>query len=161
MAGDHKPWNVQADLSYLAVSDLCMKRYNAAIIFTVTANALALAAALFLALGPAYQGESVAAVASGGVAGEPARTTATLIEVDGTRVLYRFLGLVLLTALAALAATVVRADSVLRGPLVLALGVLLLAFCIAALPSIGLFLLPAAFALIIAGVVMSVRRRRI
>jgi len=36
-----------------------MKRYDAAIIFTVTANALALAAAIVLVLGPAYQGESV------------------------------------------------------------------------------------------------------
>ena len=129
-----------------------MKRSDAATIFTVTVNALALAAAIFLALGPAYQGESVAAVASGGVAGEPARTTATLIEVDGTRVLYRFLGLVLLTALAALAATVIRADSARRGSIVLALGVVLLGFCMVGIFSIGLFFLLAAVAVIVAGV---------
>ena len=132
-----------------------MKRYDAAIILTVTAHVLALAAAIWLALGPAYQGESVAAVASGGVAGEPVRTTATLIEVNGPRVLPLILAPVLLTALAALAATVIRADLVWRGPLVLALAVLLLGFCTVGIFSIGLFFLPAAFALIFAGVIGS------
>ena len=136
-----------------------MKRYDAAIILTVTANVLALAAALFLALGPAYQGESVAAVAPGGVAAEPVRTTATLIEVNGPRVLLLILAPVLLTALAALAATVIRANLVWRGSIVLALAVLLLGFCMVGIFSIGLFFLPAAFALIVAGV-MGLRPKR-
>ena len=136
-----------------------MKHYDAAIILTVTANVLALAAAIWLAVGPAYQGESVAAVATGGVAGEPVRTTATLIEVNGPRVLFLIFTPVILTALAALAATVIRADSVWRGPLVLALAVLLLGLCVVALFSIGLLFLPAAIFLVFAGGI-GLRRKR-
>ena len=136
-----------------------MKHYDAAIILTVSAHVLALAAAIFLALGPAYHGVSVAAVAPGGVAAEPVRTTSTLIEVNGLRVLPLILAPVLLTALAALAATVIRADLFWRGPLILALAVVLLGFCMVGIFSIGLLFLPAAFALIVAGV-MGLRRRR-
>ena len=138
---------------------MCVKRYDAAIILTVTANVLALAAAIWLALGPAYQGESVAAVATGGVAGEPVRTTATLIEVNGPRVLPLIFIPVILTALAALAATILRADSVWRGPLVLALAVLLSGLCVVALFSIGLLFLPAAIFLVFAGGI-GLRRKR-
>ena len=136
-----------------------MKRYDAAIILAVTAHVLVLAAAMFLAFGPAYQGESVAAVAPGGVAAEPVRTTATLIEVNGLRVLPLILAPVLLTAVGAVGATVIRADSIWRGPVVLASAVLLLGLCVVGLSFIGLFFLPAAFALIVAGV-MGLRRRR-
>ena len=136
-----------------------VKRYDAAIILTVTANVLALAAAIWLAVGPAYHGESVAAVATGGVAAEPVRTTSTLIEVNGPRVILLILTPVILTALAALAATVIRADSVWRGPLVLALAVLLLGLCVLALFSIGLLFLPAAIFLVFAGGI-GLRRKR-
>ncbi len=135
-----------------------MKRYDAAIILAVTAHVLALAAAILFAFGPAYHGESVAAVARGEVAAEPVRTTATLIEVN-VRVLPLILAPVLLTAVAVLAATVIRADSIWRGSTVLASAVLLLGLCVVGLASIGLFFLPAAFALIASGV-MGLRPKR-
>jgi hypothetical protein len=137
-----------------------MKHYDAAIILTVTANVLSLAAAIWLALGPAYQGASVTAVAIGGVAGEPVRTTATFVEANGLRVLPLIFTPVILTALAALAATVLRADSVWRGPLILALAVVLLGLCVVALFSIGLLFLPAALFLLFAGG-FGLRRKRI
>ena len=125
----------------------------------MTANVLALAAAIWLAVGPAYHGVSVAAVAIGGVAADPVRTTSTLIEVNGPRVLLLILAPVLLTAFAALAATVIRADLVWRGLIVLVLAILLLGFCMVGIFSIGLLFLPAAFALVFAGI-MGLRRKR-
>ena len=136
-----------------------MKRYDAAMILAVAAHVLALAAAIFLAFGPVYRGESVAAVALGEVAAEPVRTTKTLIEVNGLRVLPLILAPVLLTAVAALAATVIRADSIWRGSIVLTSAVLLLGLCVVGLFTIGLFFLPASVALAVAGV-MGLRRRR-
>jgi hypothetical protein len=137
-----------------------VKGYDGAIFLTLAAVSLALAAAIYLALGPTYRGESVTAVALGGTASEPVRTTATLIEINGLRVLPLILTPVLLTALSALAATLIPADLVWRGPLVLASAVCLLGFCLVGLYSIGLFFLPAAFALIAAGVMGSTRRRQ-
>ena len=117
------------------------------------AHALAWAAAIWLAVGPAYQGELVAAVALGGVASEPIPFTATFIEVNGLSVLPLLLAPVLLTALAALVTTVIHADLVRRGALVVASAVLLLGFCAVGIASIGLFFLPAAIALGFSGVI--------
>ncbi len=130
-----------------------MRRYDAAIVSTAIAHALAWAAAIWLAVGPAYQGESVAAVTLGGTAIEPIRTTATLIEVNGLSVLPLLIAPVLLTALALLAALVMRAESVGRGVLVLVLAVLLLGFSAVGIASIGLLFLPAAIALVVSGLV--------
>ena len=130
-----------------------MKRYDTAIISTVVAHALAWAAALWLVVGPAYQGKSVTAVTPGGVASEPIPFTATFIEVNGLSVLPLLLAPVLLTALAALVTTVIHADLVRRGALVVASAVLLLGFCAVGIASIGLFFLPAAIALGFSGVI--------
>lgn len=137
-----------------------MKRYDAAIISAVLAHALAWAAALGLMLGPAYQGESVAAVTSGGVAGEPIRVTATFIEVNGLSWLPLLLAPVLLTALASLVTTVIHAGLIRRGSLVLASAVLLLGFCAVGIFSIGMFYLPASIALGFSGVIGLRQSRR-
>ena len=130
-----------------------MKRWDSAIIGAVIGHALAWAAAIWLAVGPTYQGASVAPVTSGAAAGEPIRVTATFFEVNGLSVLPLLLAPLLLTALAALAAMLIRADLVRRGVLVLALAVLLLGFSAIGIASIGLLFLPAVIALAFSGVI--------
>ena len=128
-----------------------MKRFDVAIISTMMAHALAWAAAIFLVVGPAYQGVSKTAVTLGAPASEPIRTTATLIEVNGLSVLPLLIAPVLLTASALLAAVVMRPELVRRGVLVLALALVLLGFCAVGIFSIGLFFVPAAIMLGVSG----------
>ena len=66
----------------------------------MTAHVLAWVVVLGLVFGPVYQGESVTAAAPGAPASEPTKTTATLIEVNGWRVLPILLVPAALTGLA-------------------------------------------------------------
>ena len=129
-----------------------MKRRNAPVISIVVAHALAWIVALGLVFGPVYQGMSVTAVAPGDIAGEPIKTTATLIDVNGLRVLPLLLAPVVMTALALLAVLRTDAGQTRRKVLVWVLAVLLLGFCVLGSFSIGLFYLPSALALIIMGI---------
>ena len=104
-----------------------MKRCDAAVISTWIAHALAWIVALWLGVGPVYQGVSATAVIPGDVANEPTRFTETLIEANGLRVL--------------LWVSVV----------------LLLGFCAVGIASIGLLYLPAAVALVVLAVTSSRR----
>ena len=137
-----------------------MKRHDPAIISAVIGHALAWAAAIWLAVGPTYQGASVAAVTSGGAASEPIRVTATLIEVNGLSVLPLLLMPVLLTAMAVLFAMLIHAGLTRRGVPLLASAVLLLGFCAVGIASIGLFFLPAAITLVLSGVIALGQSRR-
>ncbi len=76
-----------------------MKRCDAAVISTWVAHALAWVVALWLAVGPVYQGVSVTPVTPGDVARESTRVTASLIEVNGWRVLPLLLAPVVLTSI--------------------------------------------------------------
>jgi hypothetical protein len=132
-----------------------MKRFDAAIISAVVAHVLTWVAAIGLAVGPIYQGESATAVRGGGIGVEPIRVTATLIEVNGLSVLPLLLAPVLLTALALLVLNVTKAGS--RGRKValwLSAG-LLLGFCVVAIASVGILYLPAALALLTAAIITS------
>ena len=128
-----------------------MKRYDAALIAAMIAHALAWAAAIWLAVGPVYQGESVTAVTLGAPASEPVASTATLIEINGWSVLPLLIAPVLLTALAVLATLVTPAHLVRRGVLLLVLAVLLFGFSALGIFSIGLLFLPAAIILGVSG----------
>ena len=126
-----------------------MKRHHPIIISTGIAHFLAWAVMLWLALGPVYQGISETLVTPGGVASEPTRYTATLIEVNGLRVLPMLLFPVFLTALSlwTVLTTDLRRAWATKG-LLWASAALLLLLCLVGIMSIGLFYLPAAILLL-------------
>ena len=113
----------------------------------LTAHGLAWAAFLWLLFWPHfYEGVSETAVAPGANAREPARFTASLLEVNGLRVLPILLVPVALTGLS-LAVSVSSFRSTRRRPERLVLwssALLLVLFCALGAFSIGLFYLPAA-----------------
>lgn len=112
---------------------------------------MAWAALLWLVLWPSfYQGAVATATPSGGPAGQPTRTAASLIAVNGWWVLSLLLVPVVLSALGLLAATVVRHKPRPAAVLLWLSAVLLLGFCAAGAFSIGLSYLPAAAALLAA-----------
>jgi hypothetical protein len=112
-------------------------------ISVTTSLLLALAAGLGLALWPcAYQGVEVQLTPGG--AGEERQLCATLVEMNGVDVL-GVLALPVLLAGAGLVA--VRAG---RRGILSAVMVALVAFCLLALASVGLYYAPAAVALVIA-----------
>ncbi len=137
-----------------------MKRHNAAIVSAGIAHVLALVVVLWLVFGPVYRGGSVTPAAPGAPANEPTKTTATLIEVNGWRVLPILLVPAALTGLALL--TVLRTNSghTRRRVLVWVPAVLLLGFCILGSFSIGIFYLPSALALVVSSILVSRSRRR-
>ena len=135
-----------------------VKRFDVSAILTAVAHALAWAGALWLALGPVYQGVSVTAVTPGDVAGQPVRFTATLIEANGLTVLPVLLAPVALTALALLAILLTDAGQARRRVFLWVSAALLLGFCAVGSLSIGLFYLPAALALIFSAILGSLSR---
>lgn len=136
-----------------------MNRYDAVVISTVVAHVLTWVVALWLVVGPVYQGVSETAVTPGGVASESTRFAATLIEVNGLSVLPSLLAPVVLTALALLAALITGVGLARRRVLLWVTSVLLLGFCAVGIFSIGLFYLPAAVALFVSAVTASLRTR--
>lgn len=136
-----------------------MKRCDAAVISTAVAHALAWVVALWLAVGPVYQGVSVTPVpvTPGSVASEPTRATASLIGVNGMRVLPLLLAPVVLTALALLVVLLTDAGQARRKVLLWVSAILLLGFCAVGIFSIGLFYMPAAVALVVSAVLGSRR----
>lgn len=127
-------------------------------ISTGTAHVLAWVVVLWLVFGPVYQGASVTAVAPGATPSEPSRTTSTLIEVNGWRVLPILLMPAALTGLALLTVLRTRAGQVRRQVLVWVQAVLLLVFCALGSFSIGVFYLPSALALVFSGIFVSSNR---
>ena len=134
-----------------------MRRRDAVVISTGVAHVLTWVAAIGLLVGPVYQGVSETAVTPGGVASESRRFTATLVEVNGLRVLPLLLAPVALTALALLAALITGVGLARRSVFMWVSSVLLLGFCAVGIFTIGLFYLPAAVALIVSAVMGSRR----
>ena len=129
-----------------------MMRRDAVFISAGVAHVWTWVVALFLVFGPVYRGVSETVVTSGGVAGESARFTSTLVEVNGLRVIPLLLAPVALSALALLAALITGVGFARRRVLLWVSAVLLLGACAVAIFSIGLFYLPAAVALIVSAV---------
>ena len=132
-----------------------MKRHNAAVVSTGIAHVLAWVVVLWLVFGPIYQAESVTAAVPGAPANEPTKTTATLIEVNGWRVLPILLVPAALTGLALVTVLKTNAGQTRRRVLVWAASVLLLGFCILGSFSIGIFYLPSALALVVSSILVS------
>ena len=137
-----------------------MKRHNAAVASTGIAHVLAWVVVLGLVFGPVYQGVSVSAAAPGAPANEPIKTTATLIEVNGWRVLPILLVPAALTGLALVTILKTNAGQTRRRVLVWAASILLLGFCILGSFSIGIFYLPSALALVVSSILVSRSRVR-
>ena len=135
-----------------------MKRNDTAVILAAFAHALTWVVALFLVFGPVYQGVSMTAVTPGGGVSESTRFTATLIGVNGLRVLPILLVPVALTGLALLAVLRTDAGQVRQKVLVWVPAVLLLAFCILGSFSIGIFYLPSGLALVLSAIFVSLSR---
>ena len=87
------------------------------------------------------------------------KTTATLIEVNGWRVLPILLVPAALTGLALVTVLKTNAGQTRRRVLVWAASVLLLGFCILGSFSIGIFYLPSALALVVSSILVSRSRR--
>ena len=121
-----------------------------------TAHVLACATGAWLAFGPVYQG--VSATLPGESAGEAARSTATLIEVNGLYVIPLLLVPVLLSGIAVWA--VRGADGGMTGRRILpwVLAVVLLGLCALLILSIGMLYLPTALAMLVAAIAGSAGR---
>ena len=130
-----------------------MKRRDSAAISAGAAHALAWVVGFGFVVVPSYQSVSVTPVTPGGIASDPTRFTATLIEVNGLGiVLPLMLTPIVLTGLGLLAALLMDAGLARRKGLLWVSAVLLLGFCAVSIFSVGLFYLPAAAALIVSAV---------
>ena len=118
----------------------------------MTAHALAWVAGLWFVFGPVYQGVSGTSSVPGEPAGEVTRHTATLVEVNGLWALWLLLTPILLSGLTLLVIRFTDAGQARRKALLWLPTLVLLAFCVAGILSIGLFYLPVAPALLVAAV---------
>ena len=123
---------------------------NAMSISAWAGHVLAWPAGAWLAFGPTYQG--VSATLPGESAGETARFSATLIEVNGLRVVPLLLLPILLSGIAVWAIQGTDAMNKRRIVLLWVLAVSLLGFCAVSIFSIGVFYLPVALALLVAAI---------
>ena len=130
-----------------------MTSINVVSVSAWSAHALAWAAGLFFAFGPAYEGVEVGPSRPGEPAQEGTRVSATLIEANGLYVIFLLFIPIILTAIALAALRLPSYRQTLRKALLCSPGLLLLGFCIAGIWSIGLFYLPAALALFVAVIV--------
>ena len=135
-----------------------MKSNDPTVILTGFAHALTWVPALLLVFGPVYQGVATTAGNPGGVASESTRFTATLIEVNGLRVLLLLLTPLVLTGLALLGVLLTHAGLARRKVLLWVSAVLLLGFCAVGIWTIGLVYAPAALALVFAAILGSFSR---
>ncbi len=134
------------------------RRRDPTVILLGIAHALTLVAGLFMAIGPFYQGVS----ATPGLVGnsssyESVRMTASLIAVNGLRVIPLLLSPAVITAASLLLAFRGNARKGLGRLVLWVAALLLLLFCLAGIFSIGIFYLPSA-ALMIAAAVVARRR---
>ena len=116
-----------------------------------TAHVLAWAVGAVLVFVPTYEGVSVQPALPGEPAGELVRTSATLLEVNGPRVLLLLAFPVFATAAAVWGVQFAAAQELRRRKLLLWVpAITLLAFCVVGALSVGLLYFPAALALLIA-----------
>ena len=121
-----------------------------------TAHVLAWAVGAWLAFGPVYQG--VSATLPGASAGEAARSTATLIEVNGLGVVPLLLVPVLLSGIAVWAVRDTGSGRRGRRILLWVLAIVLLGLCAVSILSIGMLYLPTALAMLVAAIAGSAAR---
>ena len=129
---------------------------RAAAVSAWTAHVLSWAAGAWLAFGPVYQGMS--ATLPGESAGEAARSTATLIEMNGLRVIPFLLVPILLSGIAVWAVRDTDGGRTGRRILLWVLAVVLLGLCAVSILSIWVLYLPTALALLVAAVTGSAGR---
>jgi hypothetical protein len=134
-----------------------VKSNRAVVISSAVAHGLAWAAFLWLVFWPSfYQGTRVTPVGPDGSGGEVVPVSASIIEGNGLGVLVPLLVPVALTAVGLLNALTGDRRNTRSKLLLWASAAPLIVFCGLAMFSIGMFYLPAAVALIVSAVIMSV-----
>ena len=136
-----------------------MKSSKTVIIVSGLSHALAWIAFLWLAFWPySYSGTTITPVGPDGAGGGIVAVSASIIEINGWVVLIPLLIPVVLTAMGLLAA--ITWNHQLRNKVFLWVAtVLLIGFCGLGMFSIGIFYLPAALALLVAAITMSLMPR--
>ncbi len=109
---------------------------------------------LWMALGPVYRGVSVTATPAGETAINDATTrhTATLVEANGFWVIWLLAVPILLSGMALLTIRFTDVGQARRKALLWLPALVLMAFCVVGIFSIGVFYLPAALALLCAAI---------
>lgn len=125
-------------------------RWGVSGVSALIAHALAWAAVLFVVVVPAYEGEMVEATLPGEPPAEVVQTTMTFLEVNGLYGLGVALAPVLITALVLLGLSRFRRRHLLRMATLWMATMVVVAFCLGAIFSVGLFYFPAALALFVA-----------
>lgn len=131
-------------------------RRNFTWLLGTVAVVLAVAASLFLALWPTYRGETVSA-GSGGQE-QVVRTTATLIEINGYRVISLLVLPIVLTVAGLLSIRMMDYRSLWGKIAIWAPTIILWVFVAAGSFSIGLLYLPAAVVLLVSAILFSRRQ---
>ena len=121
-----------------------LRNVSATILSAWTAHALAWAAGVWLAFGPAYRGVSVTP------GGETTRISSTFLEVNGLHVLWVLVVPVLLTGVGLLAIRLTDKGETRRKAALWGLVVVLWGFCALGVCSFGWAYAPAAVALLVA-----------
>ena len=121
-----------------------LRNVSATTLSAWTAHALAWAAGVWLAFGPAYQGVSVTP------GGETTRLTATFLEINGLHVLWVLVVPILLTGVGLLGIRLTDKGETGRKALLWGLVVVLLGFCALGMFSFGWLYAPVALALLVA-----------
>lgn len=129
-----------------------MKAIRVSTASALVAHVLAWSVGVLLVFWPVYSGVSVTPGLEGEATEESMRTSATLIEVNGFYVLLLLLVPILLTGSALSAILFAPKGQVIRRAMLWTIVVVLLGFCWLAIFSIGIFYLPAAFAVLVAAV---------
>ena len=135
-----------------------MKSTPLAVKLSATAHVLAWIAFLFIAFWPSsYSGTSTTPIGPDGSGGEVVHHTGSVVEVNGWGVLVPLLVPVALTALG-LGVTWSRDGRGISNKFLLwTIAVLLIGFCLIAIASIGMFYLPAALALLVSAITLSLK----
>ena len=135
-----------------------MNRWDSVALSAGLAHVLTWAAGLFLAFGPVYRGVSTSVSENpGGFSIESARTTETLLDVNGLSVLPLLVAPVVVTAIVVATVMTTRPATPTRKVSLWVAAVLLLGFCAAGVFSIGVFYVPAAVSLMVAAIMGSRR----
>ena len=121
-----------------------LRNISATTLSAWTAHALAWAAGVWLAFGPAYRGVSVTP------GGETTRMSSTFLEVNGLHVVWVPVVPILLTGIGLLAIRLTNKGETGRKTLLWGLVVVLLGFCALGVFSFGVLYAPAALALLVA-----------
>lgn len=127
-----------------------MRFCGAACVSAWVALGLAVAAGIYLAVGPAYEGVEVTAAAPGESSAQVRRLTATYIEMNGLRAAALLVVPVAVSGLAVWAVHARDAGRIRRRASLWIFAVVLLGLCAVTFLSIGLLYLPAGIALLAA-----------